>query len=193
MAQNYEPNLRWNKVHSETNTLSRYYKPPRQPGYVGNPLSSASEARIEELLRKNTYGDDLTADEVQELRKLADQPGLDPIVRYHWSVANYKTRRAGYKTRLANYKKSHQTPLTNANKNRLKALHKNYNNLTHAESKFNYPHQLEAPENIPGEHYQGIPMANVIGSVIHVEKGGRRRKTRRGRKVRKGRKGTRRH
>lgn len=187
--QEYKPNNRWNKVRAERDPLSRYYKPNKQPGYVKDPISNANEARIEELLRKNTYGDDLTEDEVRELRALADRPGLEPIVRYHWSVTNYKSKRAGYKSNLKQYKNTKQTPLTNANKNRLRKLHKNYKNLTRAESKFNYPHQLERLENIPGENYQAVPMANVMGSIIRVDEGGRR-KTRRAK--RKGRKGTRR-
>lgn len=184
----YQPNARWNKIQRETDPYSRYYKPPRAAGSP-RPMSEGDDARIEELLRINTYERPLTQEEVNELRSYNQASGLDPIVRYSWSVGNYKTRKTKYKTNLKRFKNSRMGQgLSNRDIETLRGLKKNYGDLKRAENMLNYPHQLEAPENVPGENYRSISPVTLASEFVRVVNGGKR-KTRKS----KGSKGTRRN
>lgn len=184
----YSPTDRENKIRSETDPYSRYYFPPRSETPPKMP-SDEDMARMNRLTEINTFERPLTTVEVNELRSYDKKYGLMPDIRYRSSRIEYEKKRREYITKLKKFKNSrYGQSLSTTNIQQLKNLKSNYNALKRAENMLNFPHQLEKPENIPGEDYEGVPMSSVLGSILEVREGGKRRKTRRKQKHTKTRK-----
>jgi hypothetical protein len=155
----YTPGMRQNKINAANDPYNRYYKPRNAGAGMPRPPSNADAARMDELLNINTFKRPLTNPEVNELRSFNAKYGLPPVVRYSESAGRYLGKRNAYVRALRNGT----------------AKRSNYNNLRRAENMFNFPHQVNAPQNAPEEGYVGVPMANVIGSIIKVNQGGKRK------------------
>jgi hypothetical protein len=151
------PNSRQNKINSETDPYSRYYKPKNMPTGMLKAPSDEDAKRMDQLLNINTFERPLTKEEVNELRSYNTKYGLPPQVRYTQSVGLYKNLKRKYQTNL-NYGR---------------ATRNNYNRLRRAENSFNIPAQINPPPYAPEE--------------IVTQGGKRKRKTRKAkRKGRKG-------